>query len=152
MEDIGSESRKDLKRGGETGSRTRISVAEFGSRRRIIGKPIGFAKRALSEKGIVALTWPLLLNAQETRLGAITRVAFIRHAGIRKGVSGSVMCITALSTNDNRSGIRTAACQVTQPMALGILKQDGVVFENRRTSNLTKKGGGIAKDKVEFRL
>ena len=78
MEDISGESRKDLERGGETGSRTGICVMKFGSRRRITGKPKGFAKRALSGKSIVALTWPLLLNTKKTRLGAVTRIAFVR--------------------------------------------------------------------------
>ena len=47
-------------------------------RRRIMGKPKGLAKGALSRESIVALTWPLLLNTKETRLGAVTRIAFVR--------------------------------------------------------------------------
>ena len=148
MEEIGGEGGKNFERSGEAGSRTGVSIAKFRSRRRVAGKPKGFAKRALSGKSIVTLTRPLLLNTKETSLGAITGVTLMRRTSTGKGVSGSIVCITILSTDDNRRRLRTTACQVSQAMATGTLEQDGAVLKDRRASDLTKKGRGIAKDKI----
>ena len=150
MEEIRGDSGEDLERGGETGSRTGICVMKFGSRRRITGKPKGFAKRALSGKSIVALTWPLLLNTKETRLGAVARIAFMGSTSTRKEVASSVMSTPILCADDDGRRTRTTASQVAQTMALGTLEQDRAVLKDRGTSNFTKQGGGITKDKIEL--
>ena len=42
--------------------------------------------------------------------------------------------------------------QMAQAMTPHALKENGMVFKNGRTGNLTKEERGVAKDKVEFRL
>ena len=62
------------------------------------------------------------------------------------------MSTPTLHTNDDGRWTRTTASQVAQTMTPGTLEQDGAVLENRGTSNFTKQGRGIAKDKIELRL